>query len=174
MFYWKLFVSPSPFTSLTTTGVHARADYLKKHPEWWLYSNASPMPDYLPEDNCGCVPTQYHGMANQECALMPQVKSILTWVVFFELLNIKQRTILPCGWYKLLYSCSCRTVALLNDVWLNSTVVWKHLAFLTLFCTDFSRGQGFIHQMLLKGRIVSALGLDLYMCGTLYHGVWKP
>jgi len=26
--------------------IHAGIDYLKKHPEWWLYSNASPMPDY--------------------------------------------------------------------------------------------------------------------------------
>jgi len=77
MFYWKLFISPSPFTSLTTTGVHACADYLKKHPEWWLYSNASPMPDYQ-RTIVGVYLHSAMGWHNQECALMPQVDPILT------------------------------------------------------------------------------------------------
>ena len=169
MFYWKLLVSPSSFTSLTTKGVYAVLITLEA-PWGVVFLPHAKLPEKIVDTYLHSA-TRWH---NQECALMPQVESILTWVVFCELLNIKQRMILPCGWHKLLYSCSCRTVALLNDVWLNSTVVWKHLAFLTLFCTDFSRGQGFIHQMLLKGRIVSAQGLDLYMCGTLYLGVWKP
>jgi len=137
MFYWKLFVPPSSFTSLTTTGVYAVLITLEAPWVVVFLPHAKP-----PEKIVGVYLHSAMGWHNQECALMPQVKPILTWVVFCELLNIKQRTILPCGWYQLLYSCSCRTVALLNDVWLNSTVVWKHLTLPTLSSTDFSRGQG--------------------------------
>jgi len=115
MFYWKLFISPSPFTSLTTTGVHAPADYLRKHPEWWLYSNASPMLDYQ-RTIVGVYLHSAMGWHNQECALMPQVEPILTFFFSVSCSTLNKGGYYPVGGTSCSTPIVAGTVALLNDM----------------------------------------------------------